>query len=155
MTPRAHLLMLILTMTAAAGCRETPEPPRLPTANMQIGNRTFLVEIANNDPDRARGLMERPSLPPDRGMIFVFAREEPRSFWMKNVPFPLDIIFLDAGGKVVDIKRMLPLDLRSVPSARPAKYAIEVNAGVAAEVGLKVGDAIPIPDQAREPADGR
>lgn len=153
MNSRATILMLLLSIIS--GCRETPEPPRLPTTSMQIGNRTFLIEIAANDPDRTKGLMDRESLPPDRGMIFVFSREEPRSFWMKNVTFPLDIIFLDAGGKVVDVKRMLPLDLRSVPSARPAKYAIEVNAGVAAEVGLKIGDTIAIPGPAREPPEGR
>jgi hypothetical protein len=112
---------------------------------MQIGNRTFTIEIAATEESRQRGLMHRKALPADRGMIFVFDREEPRAFWMKNVPFPLDIVFLDATGRVVDVKRLLPLDLRSTYAARPAQYAIEINAGAAVEAGVKIGDLITLP----------
>ena len=71
--------------------------------------------------------MRRDSLPSDQGMIFVFDKEEQRGFWMANVRFPLDIIFLDATGKVVSIKQMKAYDPSSTPSNGPAQYAIELS----------------------------
>jgi uncharacterized membrane protein (UPF0127 family) len=99
--------------------------------------------------------MHRQSLPPDRGMIFVFADEEPRSFWMRNTLIPLDIVYLDKDGKVVSISQMKPLDETGVHSAGPAKYAIEMNEGAAARAGVKVGDVLDIPPAARESLDPR
>ncbi|HMO25414.1 MAG TPA: DUF192 domain-containing protein, partial [Tepidisphaeraceae bacterium] len=78
-------------------------------------------------------------------MIFAFPDERPLSFWMKNTHIPLDILYLTADGAVVSTHRMLPHDLRPVPSAGPAKYAIELNAGEIARTGLRRGDRIDIP----------
>jgi uncharacterized membrane protein (UPF0127 family) len=72
---------------------------------------------------------------------------------MKNTRIPLDILYLDAGGQVVSIHQMKPYDTRTeTRSARPAKYAIELNVGRAAAVGVKPGDVLEIPASAREPA---
>jgi len=147
--PRLLLLMLILLAT---GCGENAPPPMLPTTAMQIGSAAYTIEIARTDADRRQGLSDRPALPAGRGMIFVFADEAPRSFWMKNVPFGLDIIFLNARGTVVEVKTMLAYDLRQTVCAKPAKYAIEIPAGAATEAGVKIGDTIAIPEVAREPA---
>ena len=68
-------------------------------------------------------------MPADHGMIFVFRDESPRAFWMKNTLIPLDILYLDATGRVVSVKQMKPHDLTRVPSDGPAMYAIELNAG--------------------------
>ena len=118
---------------------------------MKLGAGNFVIEIANTDPVREFGLMKRDEMPENRGMIFVFADEQPRQFWMKNTRIPLDITYLDASGKVVSIKQMKAYDLTSVPSDAPAKYAIELNLGWAAKAGLKVGDHVDIPAEAKEP----
>ena len=145
--------ILVVVHQFAGGCDSTSVPaPLLPTTTMQIGSKTFTIEIALKDPDRRKGLMDRPSLPADRGMLFIFEDERPREFWMKNVSFALDIIFLDSNAKVVSIKRMKEYDLTGVPSDAPAQYAIELNAGVAATTGVKVGDQIKLPAAATNPA---
>jgi uncharacterized membrane protein (UPF0127 family) len=123
--------------------------------HMQVGSQPFTLELAATDRTRQHGLMHRQSLPPDRGMIFVFADEEPRSFWMRNTLIPLDIVYLDKDGKVVSISQMKPLDETGVHSAAPAKYAIEMNEGAAAKAGVKVGDVLDIPPAARESLDPR
>jgi uncharacterized protein len=156
-------LPLLLALTLLAGCSNDPasqpaspptsQPAMLPTTQMTIGSGTYTIEIARSDPDRTRGLMGRESLASDHGMIFLFATEQRIAFWMKNVPFPLDIVFLDSGGKVVDMKRMLPFDLRQVWSDVPARYAIELAAGAVKDNGLKIGDRITIPVEAK--ADSR
>jgi hypothetical protein len=81
-------------------------------------------------------------------MIFVFPFEQRLSFWMENTLIPLDIVFVDREGRIVSIHQMQPLDLRQVPSAGPAMYAIELNQGTAARAGVKAGDMLQIPPQA-------
>ena len=119
---------------------------------MRIGRETFTLEVADEERERQRGLMYRQSMPQDRGMLFVFASEGPLGFWMKDTYIPLDILYVNAGGRVVSIRQMHPQDVRSVPSGGPAKYAIEVNQGAAARAGVNVGDVLEIPPGAREPA---
>ncbi len=87
-------------------------------------------------------------------MLFVFEKVEPRSFWMKNTLIPLDLIYLDAAGKVISIKQGKPLQEEpTIPSDGPTKYVIELNAGAAATAGLKVGDRVKVPPAAAEPAE--
>lgn len=140
---------LALLPILLAGCDSTPSSG-LPTTAITIGSTKFTLEIADADPARQKGLMDRPSLPPDRGMLFVFPDEQPRSFWMKNVNFPLDILFLDRDGRVVSIKQMKSYDLNSTPSDAPAMFAIELNAGAASRAGVKVGDRIALPVRAAQ-----
>jgi uncharacterized membrane protein (UPF0127 family) len=78
-------------------------------------------------------------------MIFIFDYPEVLRFWMKNTYIPLDIIYLDASGQVVAIKQMKPLDTSSVSSEREAKYAIEINAGMAEKAGVREGDRVRVP----------
>jgi uncharacterized protein len=153
--PRMIPQILLWAATAAllSGCTEQPPPGALDTVRMTIGNRTFTLEVADTDEARTYGLMRRDSMPRNHGMIFVFPDEQERGFWMKNVRFDLDITFLDADARVVSIHRMEAYDRRSTYSDGPAKYAIELNAGMAREAGVKVGDVLDIPPRAREPAD--
>lgn len=104
------------------------------------------VEIADDDAERARGLMERTELAEERGMLFVFDEEETRSFWMKDTLIPLSIAYIDADGRIVDIQNMKPLDTTTHPSAEPAQYALEVNKGFFAERGVEVGDRAKLPE---------
>jgi hypothetical protein len=88
-------------------------------------------------------------MPADHGMIFVFSDDQVRQFWMKNTRFPLDILFLDSAGKVVSVHQMQAYDLKETSSDFPARYALELNTGAAAESGVKVGDILDIPPPAR------
>lgn len=144
--PMALMLAGLVTMfyLQPGGCARKPASD-LATIRMKIGDETFTLEVADTEPARQYGLMHRDSMPSDHGMLFVFEEERPLGFWMKNTRIPLDIIFLDAGGKVVSIHQMKPHDLRSTRSDGPAKYAIELNKGRAEEVGLKRGDQLQIP----------
>jgi len=101
------------------------------------------VEIAERATDRMRGLMFRERMAENQGMLFVFPAEEPLSFWMKDTPLPLDIIFLGADRTIVTIREnTVPFSEASVPSDRPAQYVVEVNAGFAARHRLAPGDRV-------------
>ena len=101
------------------------------------------IEIADTEYERETGMMYRPTMKPYRGMLFIFEDEAPRSFYMKNTEIPLDIIFLDAQQKVVNIqKNAKPFNQGSLPSEGPAKYVLEVNGGLADSWNLSKGDSI-------------
>ena len=131
-------------------------PAEVPVVELQrkvtidLGGKPFTLEVAASNEDRQRGLMYRKSMPDDHGMLFVFQYEQPLAFWMRNTLIPLDIVYLDRFGKVVSVSQMKPLDETGVPSGWPAKYAIELNEGTAAKVGVKAGDVIRIPAEARD-----
>ncbi len=112
---------------------------------IRIGSYTVSAEVADTPEARRRGLMQRESLPPNRGMLFVFPDEEPRSFWMRNTSIPLSIIYIDADGVIVSIHRMTPYSEESVPSWGAAKYALEVNQGEPAANGVRAGDRVTLP----------
>jgi uncharacterized protein len=151
--PWLRLLPLLL-VELLAGCTDGRPNSGLPTVDMRIGSRQYTLEVANTPASREKGLMQRDSMPADHGMIFVFDRERPLSFWMKNTRFPLDILYLDATGQVVSIHQMKPYDTRTqTASARPAKYAIELNVGEAAKAGVVAGDVLEIPASARQALD--
>jgi uncharacterized membrane protein (UPF0127 family) len=113
-----------------------------------IEGQVFQLEVVRTPEERARGLMDRTSLPRDSAMLFVYEQEQELRFWMKNTLIPLDILFLDARGVVVNVHTMHPQpgatddDLQRYPSAAPAQYAIEMNAGLAAEHGFGPGDQV-------------
>jgi hypothetical protein len=144
--------MVVVLALPPVGCQGRPKGG-LRTVPMQIGRKSFSLEVADTPGAREYGLMQRDSLAWNRGMIFVFEEEREQSFWMKNTRIPLDILFIDAGGRVVSIRQMRPYDLRSTPSDGRAKYAIELNQGAAADAGVKEGDQVAVPAEAREAAD--
>lgn len=107
------------------------------------GAHQFEVEIAQTDEEREKGLMFRRFMPADRGMLFDFKTEEPVSFWMKNTYIPLDMIFVSRAGIVTRIAAGAePLSERLIPSGEPCYGVLEVNAGVAAQIGLQPGDKV-------------
>ncbi len=140
-----------------SACRE--EKPKLPVFQMEIpfrqdGNLQFVlpdgstaariaIEIAATDSAQARGLMQRRSLPPDTGMLFVMDKEEQRAFWMANTPMPLDIIFVNADSVVVKVAdHTTPYSQQNIESDLPAQYVVEVRAGYAARHGIVPGSRI-------------
>jgi uncharacterized membrane protein (UPF0127 family) len=116
------------------------------TVHTARGSHVFHVEIAANEAARAQGLMYRRSLAPDAGMLFVFEKSEPVSFWMKNTYIPLDMVFIRADGVVHRIEANAePLSERPIPSGAPVRYVLEIVGGRAAEIGLERGDKVDIP----------
>lgn len=144
-------LLVFMLHASPTGCQGSTTPQSdLPTTRMKIGKRTFTLEIANTPAARERGLMFRQSMPEDHGMIFVFPDQAVRRFWMRNTRIPLDIIFVNSDQTIVAIEPMKPFDESGTSSRRPAKYAIELNRGMAEKAGVKVGDQLEIPSAARE-----
>jgi hypothetical protein len=103
----------------------------------------FSVELARTPEEQAQGLMNRPSLPLDGGMLFDFHVDRPVQMWMKNTLIPLDMIFIAGSGKIVGIaERTIPLSLTIISSPGPVRAVLEVNGGTAARLGLKAGDRV-------------
>jgi uncharacterized membrane protein (UPF0127 family) len=139
---------------SSCGARKVEDLDKLGAVRLTIKNKAFELWIADDSAEQQQGLMhvtaERMAPLPDgaeRGMIFIFDYEHELSFWMKDTIIPLDIAYLDSKGKVVSTHTMAPLDVRpwQYPSGKPAKFAIEVNAGVFATIGLRVGDIVDVP----------
>ena len=104
-----------------------------------FGSDTVVVEVADSRQEQERGLMDRESVPDGTGMLFVFEREESQSFWMENTPVSLDVAFLDASLRIVDIQTMQALSTTPHTSKRPAQYALEVRAGWFESRGIQLG----------------
>lgn len=104
------------------------------------GLATFSVEIADTPEERELGLMLRPYLPIEHGMLFIWSEAAPRSFWMKNTYISLDIIFIDENGRVCDFsKRATPLSTTPINSQCNAKAVLEINADLISRLGIKIG----------------
>lgn len=136
-------LLLLLLLTVATVAPATAQDLSSLTIETSGGERRFAVELADDAASRRRGLMFRQSMPLDHGMLFDFEREQPLSFWMKNTPLPLDIIFIDRRGIIVHIHhRAVPYDETPIPSRKPASAVLEINGGVARLIGIAEGDRI-------------
>ena len=147
--PRTHSLAVaaLALGLAAAAALATPAvvPLTLPSG------KVLQAEVMVSDEDRAMGLMFRPSLPLDRGMVFVFEATDFHGIWMKNCRFPIDIVWLDEERKVVHVAESVP-PCRADPCPvysplRRASYVVELNAGQArrekAVLGATVGFTLP------------
>lgn len=119
--------------------------PALPTGWVEVGGQRFLVELALDDESRARGLMFRPAMPAGHGMLFVHDTTDHLAYWMKNTLLPLDILYFDEQRRLVSVQADVPPcrsagnDCPVYPSAGPARFVLELNAGMAARLGLRPG----------------
>ncbi|MGB9044686.1 MAG: DUF192 domain-containing protein [Pseudolabrys sp.] len=112
----------------------------------KTGVHVFAVEIADNDADRAKGLMYRKELPEGRGMLFDFHREQEVSFWMQNTYIPLDMVFIRGDGRILRIaENTEPLSTRLIPSGGPVRAVLEVIGGTARKLGIAPGDRVASP----------
>ena len=133
---RAALIVAIAwSLSACAGARQPW---------VELGNQRYAIEIADDDAERARGLMFRDALPTGHGMLFIHDAEEPQAYWMKNTKIALDILYFDDERKLVAQQRDVPPcslgdGCPSYPSDAPARYVLELNAGEAARLQLKDG----------------
>ena len=122
---------------ASATDQERLPPPK--HAWVIFGADTVLAELARTPEERSQGLMYRENLPKGHGMFFVFTDSQVRSFWMSNTFIPLDIAYMDAELKIVDIQAMEPQTTEGHASAFPTMFALEVPQGWFAEMGIGVG----------------
>lgn len=111
---------------------------------VELGGQRYRVEIADDDAERTRGLMFRDELAADHGMLFIYDREEPQAYWMKNTRIALDILYFDSARRLVSQQRDVPpcaLGNGCPPyrSDAPARYVLELNAGEAARLKLESG----------------
>ena len=135
------IIAMILSVTACT------TQTQLETTRVQIAGVSVVAEIADDNMERAIGLMNHTSLEENAGMLFVWSDEKTRSFWMKNTLIPLDIIFIDENKTIADITTMQPcksLFCDSYRSKAPARYVLEVNAGFAEKHDVKIGDKVKI-----------
>ena len=114
---------------------------------VELAGERYSVEVADDDQERARGLMFRDSLAEGRGMLFIHDREEPQAYWMKNTRIPLDILYFDAGLRLVSQQRGVPPCSAGdrcppYPSRAPALYVLELNAGEARRLQLEDGTVL-------------
>ena len=110
------------------------------------GRHAFNVEVMRNDADRARGLMFRRTMAPDRGMLFDFEQSAPVAMWMKNTILSLDMVFIRADGTIARIAADTePYSTKVIPSGDPVLGVLELNAGTAAKLGIRAGDRVEHP----------
>ena len=127
-------------MTPPAGATPAASPLTVPS------DRVLQVEVMVKDEDRAMGLMFRPSLAPDRGMLFLFEDSDFHGIWMKNCKFPIDIVWLDADRKIVHVQEGAPPCTKE-PCAvytplRRASYVVELGSGQARREKAAVGETV-------------
>ena len=162
-TPRhilhaAPLAALLAACSPVEATQEAPPSPAVeqsgevpPISGLELGEVTivtadreipFVTEFAITDQAQARGMMFRESIEDNEAMIFPSATPELRSFWMKNTPISLDIIFIDAERRIANIETAVPYSLASVQSKGEVIAVFEIRGGLAAELGIKPGDAV-------------
>ncbi|HWS73772.1 MAG TPA: DUF192 domain-containing protein [Quisquiliibacterium sp.] len=136
-------------MPAAAPAQPQPALPRV---ELQAGIHLIRAELAANDRTRSRGLMFREALGPSEGMLFVFQSASRQCFWMRNTLIPLSIAFIDDDGSIVNIADMQPRSDDSHCSAKPVRFALEMEQGWFAKRGLASGSRLRGPQGMFAPA---
>ena len=107
------------------------------------GQASFRVEIADDDAERGRGLMFREELARGAGMLFVYDRPQPVSFWMRNTLIPLDMIFIGPEGRVTRVhENAVPLDETSISGGDGVLAVLEINGGLSQRMGIDVGSEV-------------
>ena len=142
--------VLILCLSLLAAAPAFGQLAQYPTAPLTIdtagGPRHFTVEVATTPAQMEQGLMFRRSLAPDAGMLFDYGAPSAAMMWMKNTLIPLDMLFVDASGHIINIhERAVPGSLETIPSTAPARAVIELNGGTAARLGIRPGDRVEFP----------
>jgi uncharacterized protein len=117
--------------------------PNVAISTRQGREVVFQVEIADSPAKRELGLQYRRDLAPDRGMIFLFPAETEQTFWMKNTPIPLDMIFIDHERRIVGIvEQTMPFSLDARSVGKPSQFVLEINGGLAKRYGIQAGDRV-------------
>src|SRR5437762_7163474 len=142
---RALLPMLVPFLTGLSRFSAGADLQQFPTSELTIisanGPHRFKVELAKTPAQMTQGLMFRTSLAPDAGMLFEYQQPTAATMWMRNTLIPLDMLFVDAQGRIVNIhERAVPQSLDLIAAAEPVRAVIELNGGTAARLGIEAGD---------------
>lgn len=130
----------LATLHWVAACQAEPKVTISTKQGRQV---TFQVEVADTPAKREMGLQYRRELADDRGMIFIFPVESQQSFWMKNTPIPLDMIFINRDHKIVGIiEQTTPFSLDPRSVATPSRYVLEIKGALAKRHGIQAGDSV-------------
>ena len=146
--PSIILSMLLLLLSAnqlPAAAQDSGQTLDKSELVLESGERTFAfqVELADEPRERQVGLMHRKEMAPDHGMLFDFERSQPVAMWMRNTFIPLDMLFIDEGGEIVNIAHdTVPHSEEVLQSAGPVRFVLEVVAGTSRLLGLKPGDKV-------------
>lgn len=138
MPPKSsYLIALAGVCLASAVAAQT-----MPVVELAAGIHRIEAEVAATQEDRMLGLMYRKTMPPQHGMLFVFDADARHCMWMRNTYLPLAVAFLDAEGRIINIAEMQPQSENNHCAARPARFALEMNAGWFRARGLGPDTAI-------------
>ncbi len=134
----ALVALFWLVSQAAANCSDTQVWVR-----GDFGQARFNVEIADDDATRALGLMNRTEMATSAGMLFIYPAPTRLSFWMRNTLIPLDMLFADETGVIRHIhENAIPLDETPIQGGDGLTHVLEINGGLASQLGISVGDAL-------------
>lgn len=139
MRPLGYLIPSLLLINACSASQPS----------VVLRGERFSVEIADDGAERQRGLMFRERMDADDGMLFLFEQQEAQAFWMKNTKIPLDILYFDQSWTLVGWSLSTPPcslgdQCPSYPSQAPARYVLELNAGISERLGVKLGDKLEV-----------
>ena len=138
----------VVALAIAGGCAVSRENPLAAREVLLPNGVRIAAEVMIRPEDQARGMKYRDVLEPERGMLFLHAELGPHSYWMHNVKIPLDIVWMDAEGRIVEISAKTPPCLKepaecpSYGGSRPSRAVLELAAGSVERHGLKVGDRL-------------
>ena len=145
----ARLLIILVLGVAGIPAQAMAQPrPDFATDAITIetqrgGSLDFTVELALTPGEQAYGLMFVEEMPMDHGMLFVFPEPRPASFWMRNTLIPLDMLFIEADGTILNIEAQAePQTETPRRSAGPVRGVLEINGGLAALLGIRPGDGV-------------
>ncbi len=135
---------IVFALALSSLCASAQDIQKLPTTSLSIGMHIINAEVASSEAEHEQGLMQRKSLAPNEGMLFVFERPATVCMWMKDTLIPLAVAFIDADGKIVNIEEMKALSLDSHCGKKPLHilYALEMNQGWFKHKNIKPGAVI-------------
>jgi uncharacterized membrane protein (UPF0127 family) len=138
--PGYFVSVLLASLVIVTACQAQP---KVVIATEEGRELVFQVEIADTPAKREQGLQYRRELAADQGMLFLFPSEAQQSFWMKNTPIPLDMIFIGKDRKIVGIvEQAAPFSLKSRSVTAASQYVLEINGGLSRRHGFRAGDSV-------------
>jgi uncharacterized membrane protein (UPF0127 family) len=135
--------LMALSLALLVGITACQAEPKVTIYTKQDRQVSFLVEVADTPAKREMGLQYRRELADDRGMIFIFPVESQQSFWMKNTPIALDMIFINRDRRIVGIvEQTTPFSLDPRFVSAQSQFVLEIRGGLAKRFGIQSGDTV-------------